>query len=361
MRNDAQKITVEDWLEKANVKWIVGVYNVEDFLLLPDTHWIIGSGLNVYAAGFKDQVLTQQYLHLFDADAETGRSIMPDEITIKADLATYPGSTPPDWNTFGPHGLDLSNRVGDVVKLFVINHGGREAVEIFEINVAGSEPKLTWVGNLNVPEDGWPDAVCWLPDTGGVIVSAMSDPRDPIGQTKKQLTGKPVGWIKEWNPETKKWTKLAGTESLSSPNGITTNKDGSKIWINESTGACVTRINRGGSDPGLIRVPLPGAPDNLRWSADGKSIYACVHTIDGGSFEYEQIASAKWGTPIHTPFAVFKVDPETLDTETFMPAGKYGPLGATCSVIEYGNRIWAGSCMSDRMGVFDNIRDQYQD
>lgn len=159
-----------------------------------------------------------------------------------------------------------------MVTLYAVKHGGRDAVEVFEIDVSGDYPRFTWVGCLVVPEDGWPDAVCWLPDTGGILVTAMADARFPMGEMKKELAGKPVGWVKEWNPKTGDWKVLPGTESFSAPNGIVVSEDGGTVWVNESTGQCVSRVKRGGSDPEMTRVKLPGAPDNLRWSADHKSI-----------------------------------------------------------------------------------------
>lgn len=346
------KGTVEAWMN-SNVRWILGVYNVEDFLVIPGTHWIIGSGLNMYGPGFKDSVIKKNYLHLFDADAETGRRLEPSEIAIKADTKTYPGSTPPDWETFGPHGISLSTRKGDVVRLFAVNHGGRDAVEVFEIDVSGDSPRFTWTGCLVAPEDGWPDAVCWLPDTDGVLVTAMADARYPMQEMKKELGHQPVGWVKEWNPKTKDWKVLPGTESFSAPNGIIVSEDGGTVWVNESTGNCVSRVKRGGSDPELTRVPLPGTPDNLRWSADGKSIFCNVHTASAVEFEYRQLGAAKFGTPVHTTFTVLRLDPDSMELEVVMPSGLYGPLGASCSTIEYGKRLWIGSCNCDRVAVFD--------
>src|SRR6185437_14921033 len=50
------------------VTFICGVTNVEDLILVPNTKWVIGSG-------FTDQVTTQNYLHLFDTETETGAAV----------------------------------------------------------------------------------------------------------------------------------------------------------------------------------------------------------------------------------------------------------------------------------------------
>jgi len=51
-----------------NVKFICDVRNVEDLLLLPNTNWVIGSGFNLDPA-------SQNYLHLFNAENETGVAV----------------------------------------------------------------------------------------------------------------------------------------------------------------------------------------------------------------------------------------------------------------------------------------------
>src|SRR5438067_3591629 len=56
------------------VSFICGVTNVEDLILVPNTKWVIGSG-------FTDQVTTQNYLHLFDSETETGAAVRSEEHT----------------------------------------------------------------------------------------------------------------------------------------------------------------------------------------------------------------------------------------------------------------------------------------
>jgi hypothetical protein len=112
-----------------NVKFICDVRNVEDLLLLPNTNWVIGSGFNLDPA-------SQNYLHLFNAENETGVAVQASEIAVRPDTTTYPDCAPPDWKTFGPHGLGLGATVGKHSVLYAVNHGGRQAVEVFDIDVS---------------------------------------------------------------------------------------------------------------------------------------------------------------------------------------------------------------------------------
>jgi hypothetical protein len=83
----AQGRDVDGWMKSAH--FIVGVYNVEDMIQLPETRWIIGSGLTTLGPGEDDQVITQNYLHVFDAETETVRQVEPENIAVKANTAEY--------------------------------------------------------------------------------------------------------------------------------------------------------------------------------------------------------------------------------------------------------------------------------
>jgi len=193
------------------VSFICGVTNVEDLILVPNTKWVIGSG-------FTDQVTTQNYLHLFDSETETGAAVQPFEIAIRPDTKTYPDCAPPDWQTFGPHGLGLGLTGGTRLVLYAVNHGGREAVEVFEVDLSEGRPRFTWIGCVIAPQGSWPDSVALLPD-GGLVVTSMAEPADPAGTKNKLLKGEPIGWIKEWHPGTG-WTDIPGTKAFSAPNGV---------------------------------------------------------------------------------------------------------------------------------------------
>jgi len=343
---------VEGWMNSA--KFIVGVYSVEDMLQIPGTLWIVGSGVTTQGPGMEDQVIRKNYLHLFDAKTETGRQVEPEEIAIRADKASYPETTtPPDWETFGPHGIGLEARKGNVITLYAVNHGTREAVEVFQIDVSGKRPRFTWVGTILSPADGFVDAVAWIPGTDGFVATALLDPRDPEGSAKKQMSGEPVGWVREWHPKSG-WKTLPGTEKFSAPNGIIVSPDGSYVYVAPSANFRVYRVKRGGTSPEVISSPqLAGFPDNIRWSADGKSILAAVHTEDPEKFAAAQMASVKIGGSMFTTFNVTRLDPEKLTPEIVMPSGLYGAFGAGTNAIEVGNRLWLGSCKSDRVAIFD--------
>src|SRR5205085_9905240 len=113
-------------------------------------------------------------------------------------------------------GLGLTG--GTRLMLYAVNHGGREAVEVFEVDLSQARPRVAWIGCVIAPQGSWPDSVALLPD-GGLVVTSMAEPVDPARTKNKLLKGEPIGWIKEWHPGTA-WTDIPGTKAFSAPNGV---------------------------------------------------------------------------------------------------------------------------------------------
>jgi len=234
-----------------------------------------------------------------------------------------------------------------------VNHGGREAVEVFKIDAFRDQARAAWVGTVLAPKDGFIDAVAWIPGTDGFVVTALMDlPPDPEA-AKKLAAGEPVGWVREWHPKSG-WKTLPGTEKFTMPNGVILSPDGRQVFVAATGNSCVYRVTRGGTKPEVVASPnLGGFPDNIRWSADGKSILAAVHTADAETFVKAQIASVKIGGSMFTTFNITRVDPVSMKTEIVMPSGLYGAFGGATTAIEVGKRLWLGSCGSDRVSIFD--------
>ena len=72
-----------------------------------------------------------------------------------------PACPPPDAGLFSPHGIDIETRADGRHALAVINHGGRESVELFEMFEDGG---IAWRGCAVAPEEGFFNDVVLLRD-----------------------------------------------------------------------------------------------------------------------------------------------------------------------------------------------------
>lgn len=329
----ANAASAEDCAAANGAEFICGVSNVEDFARLPGGH-IIGSDLA--------QTGAQGYFYLFNPD-RTVRAIKPEEITVsKSDAyAECPGA--PDWTVFGPHGIDFA-KVGDKSHLLAVNHGGREAVEVFDVDLTGAEPKLTWTGCVMAPQGAWPDDIAILPD-GGFIATSLWDPADEA-RVEKLSSGKEVGGLFEWHPG-KGWAVVPGSEVLSGPNGVVATPDGNTVYVAAWSGNQIATLDRQTGKIQTIATDFP--PDNLVWSEDGKTI------LVGGIYQTVPDALACFGsTELNCPetgLVVARLDPATGVIAKIAEGNGFGKFGAATGAIDVGKEIWVNSFRSDRVAV----------
>ena len=319
--------------------FICGVNNVEDFAPIPHTRWVIGSDLAAPN--------TQGTLYLFDTTIRTAKPVEPASIAIKQDDKTYPDCPgAPDWKVFGPHGLDLTRAAGSHPTLYAVNHGGRESVEVFTVDLTKETPAFTWVGCVIAPPKFWPDAVASLPD-GGIVVTSLWDPTDP-DRLNKLSNGQPVGGLDEWHSG-KGWSPVPGTEGMSGPNGVIASADGKEIYLALWSGKELARISRGPGKPKVEKVPTGILSDNVRWSPDDKHIFA-----GGQDATVKQVLDCFESSAVNcdVPTKVYEVDPKTLKLTTLVKSGVYGVFGAGTGAIEIGNYLWVSSFRSDRIAIF---------
>lgn len=315
-------------------EFICGVDNVEDFVRLPDGR-LIGSDLA--AAG------NQGHFFLFDLDRSVHK-ITPEEIAIAPDPAHADCPGAPDWTLFTPHGMDLVAD-GDGATLYAANHGGRDVVEIFDVDLSAGDPELTWTGCLVPPEGTWPDDVAVLP-TGGLLVSSLWDPRDEA-RLQKLINGAPVGELLEWHADTG-WSTVPGTEKLSGPNGIIVTPDGLTAYLAAWSGQQLATIDR--TTGAISTIDLDYTPDNLTWAADGRTFF-----IGGTTANVEVALDCFGSTNVNCPWTGVRVDrfdPASLELETLIEGDEFGEFGMATGAIDVGDELWVNSYRSDRVAVF---------
>jgi DNA-binding beta-propeller fold protein YncE len=229
--------------------------------------------------------------------------------------------------------------------LYAVNHGGREAVEVFNVDLSGSAPKFTWTGCVVAPKGFWPDAVAAIP--GGMVVTSLWDPTD-ADRVKKLSSGQPVGGLDSWFPG-KGWAPVPGAEGMSGPNGVIVSPDGKKVFVALWSGKEVARIDVGQNPPKVDTVQTGILTDNVRWSPDGKQIF-----VGGQATTVPKVLECfeSSATNCNVPFKIYRMNPETMKLTTIVPSGVYGVMGAGTGAIQVGKTIWVSSFRADRIGIF---------
>ena len=311
------------------VRYLCGPVNAEDMVLAPGTDWMVVSGM----AGEAGQ---GGRLYLVDARRKTWKVMVPDVSgPAKAPYAACPSA--PDMVRFAAHGLALRPGRNGRHTLYAINHGGRESVEVFELQAAGAEPSLRWAGCLIVPEGVSPNSVATTPE-GGLVVTKFNQAGD-AGAFQKMAAGEKTGALYEWTAAGG-FRQVPGSE-LSGNNGVAVSADGKWVFVNAWPEGRVVRYARG-SDAPPVSAAVDFLPDNLRWAPDGQLLVAG----QAGLFK----ALLACGRP-QCPHAwsVVKLDPKTMKiTPVLHETGTLAFSDAT-GALQVGKEVWVGTYRGDRL------------
>src|SRR5262245_49119945 len=124
----------------AGLTFICGLQNPEDVVLVPATRWLLASGMAPGAG-----------LTAVDTQTKRARKLYaPGAAAVRADKTRFgncPGPLDPAQAVL--HGLALRSSTGGRYTVYATNHGGRESVEVFELNVgtAGDQNiSASWIG-----------------------------------------------------------------------------------------------------------------------------------------------------------------------------------------------------------------------
>ena len=256
--------------------------------------------------------------------------------------------TPPPAAAFSPHGLTATAPdAGGVVRVAVVAHRVREAVELFDLAGAGEAATLTWRGCVPVPPDTAGNDVALSSD--GLIVVSNCQPTLQGGRgfyyMLKGGLGGTTGDVMVWR-RGHGWQHIPGT-AAAIPNGVLVSADGATVFYAETGTGRVRRVPRAGLSPGreAESVTIGGNPDNLALTAQG-TILAATHT-DGAA----GLLCAFGRLPCHTGWSIFDIDPVTLRA-TLLLHHDGSAVGAVASATHADGRFYFGSVFDDRIGVW---------
>src|SRR6185295_12314703 len=287
----------EDCNAQGAMTFICGVDAAEDSVAVPGTRWLIASGLGFGAPNTLKRI-----------DTASGRVevLYPAGAANRLDARTYAAcSGPPDAATFSTGGLALRSTARNRALLYAVHSGGRESIEVFDIDASGAAPAATWVGCIPMPEHTDANAVTALRD-GGVAIASMDD--GSADRMARHVAGEAQGSVYEWHARSG-LKQLPGIK-LRGGNGIVESADGRSLFVSAWSGGEIVRIRRDGRAP-PTSVKLDYLPDNLKWTADGSIL------VGGQRAPVSTIANCTGATCIDD-WLIAKLDPRTLKSRTLI-------------------------------------------
>ncbi|PYS11671.1 MAG: hypothetical protein DMG17_22115 [Acidobacteria bacterium] len=308
-----------------NVRFICDQIGPEDLVVVSGSEWVLSSGMAANGAirliNLRDNTTTV----LFPSAASKERP-------NKKIYDSCPGPIGSEGDKFRAHGLYLRPGPNAVHTLYVVHHGDRESIEVFEFDARPKPPTLTWIGCAVAPDPIGLNSVVGLPD-GGFITSNFSPRNGDAAARARMMAGENNGEVWEWHTTTG-WKIVPGSESAG-PNGLEISKDAKWLYIGGWGSQSFIRLSRGQTPIKKDSVPVGFRVDNLRWAPDGTLL-----------------AAGQGGAAPSQTSNVVKVDPATLKFQELVRHPSIEGFGVTTVAIQIGKELWLGSVRGDRIAIF---------
>ena len=315
------------------LSFVCGIQNGEDLVLVPNTRWLIASGM---APG--------SGLHAVDTQAKTSRVLYgAGAAASRPDRTTYancPGPLDPKQMVL--HGLALRAAGGGRHTVYATNHGGRESIEVFEVATGAAAPTATWIGCVLMPNGMAANSVAAFSDRS-LLATVLILPGKTFEDAFAQRN---TGAVFAWKPGEKTFQMLPGTE-LSANNGIETSPDDQEFYVASTTTKRIYAYAR--SKPGVVlrtaQLKEIG-PDNVRWTADNKLITAGMIDNEpscGGPPKTEE------GIRCPRGYVALTIDPKTMAVTEIARGPATKAFTGTAIAIRVGSDLWLGSFYADRV------------
>jgi hypothetical protein len=315
------------------VDFVCGPANAEDLVLVPDTTWIISSGM---AAG------TGFYLI---GSRDGSWSTLP--IAVSHDAVTYPlCPSPPPTAELETHGLNIRARSPGRSTLYVVGHGAREAIEVFDVDATGARPALSWKGCVRMPDGLAANSVASFAD-GSLVATVLLMPGRTFADS---VAMRPTGAVFKWSPGDRGFTLVRGTE-LPGNNGIEVSADGREIYVVSSGFQTIVAFTNTNPATRLrATTQLPITPDNVHMGPDGRLLTAGMKNDvpecggpPGPDHDLAALSTCPRGT------IAISVDPATMQHRVIAETPASPAFSNATMVLTAGDRFWIGTFSGNRI------------
>ncbi len=318
----------------ADQSFVCGATNPEDLVLVPDSTSVISSGMADGA-------------NFFLVDAKSG-ALSTLGFDARHDAATFPGCTePPSTQTLITHGMNIRRLANGSTRLHVVGHGGREAIEVFNVAGTAAKPALTWVGCVQMPEGLAANSVAAVAD-GAMLATVLFMPGMTFADAIVERRA--TGAVFEWAPGQRGFTKIEGSE-LPANNGIEVAADGSKFYVASSGLQTIVEFENTNPTRALRSTrALPFTPDNVHLGTDGR-LYTAGMANDvpecggppGAQHTIEILAACARGT------IAVAIDPETMSDTVVVQTAATPAFSNATMVLPVNNEYWIGTFAGNRI------------
>jgi hypothetical protein len=302
----------------AGLHYICGPQASEDLVHIPHSSWLIASGMNVGQPA---------HLYLIDTVHKRSSILYPTAANAAMTHPASPCSGPPDPARMSMDGLALRTGRDGRHTLYAANHGDRMAIEFFDIDTRGAQPKLRWSGCAPLPAGTLPNAVTALAD-GGLLVISFYDPNDPTAWTR-MAAGQDTGRILEWHAAGG-FEPVPGS-ATSGGNGIETSADDTLIYASSWSSRQLVILSR--RDGSRRAIPLNFMPDNIHRLPDGSLLVAGQRTTVAA-------IRACTGAQCPQPWVVARVQPGTGRVQPLLSGGGSVAVNYACGALAVNGTVY---------------------
>ena len=318
----------------AKLQYVCGITRPEDLVQIPDSDWIVVSSLtDPNRAGSGG-------LTLLNGRTRTAtRLSLSSAAKPRAPYGACPG--PLDPNRFSAHGLSIVRAGRDRATLFVVGHGAREAIEVFDIDARKPTPTIVWAGCVMGP-GGSMNSVTALGD-GRLVATEFTRPPLTIADA---LVGKATGAVYVWKPGGA-FEKLPGTD-LPGANGVEISPDRRHLFVAVTGTSSIRRYDLADTTRPAQVLQTDFRTDNLRWAPDGRLLLAGPGREAGCTPSPEKTCAQV--------AVVAALDPQDLKLTELLRAPPEPAFPGISSALIVGRTLWLGSYQSDRVAWVEMAR-----
>jgi len=288
-------------------------------------------------------------IYLVDAERKTWKRLLTGMVPAAQQDTRIYGNCPgaPDSDSLVTHGLNLRPVGAGRSVLYVVGHGAREAIEVFEVEATGGQPELTWKGCIPTPGGMAANSVASLPD-GSLLITVPLRTGVPISDA---LAGKATGGVYSWSPGEAGFNAVEGTE-MPYANGIEVSRDGREFYVASSGLFNVTAFSNTRPARVLRKTDtLAFLPDNVHLDAQGRLLTAglrledpvCGNLGQSGEFDFESFMTCP------RAFVVWAIEPASMRGKAIATGPANEKFSNITMALPVGDELWIGTFSGDRI------------